>query len=78
MPDVLIRNIDEKTLKNLKKRAENNNRSLQAELKTILEMHGSVDFEQTKIFMRESIEKYKAEGRIFSDSVDLIREDRDR
>lgn len=78
MPNVLIRNIDERTLENLKKRAEANNRSLQAELKTILDMHGSVDFEQAKRLMRESIEKYKAEGRVFSDSVDLIREDRDR
>lgn len=78
MPDVLIRNIDERTLENLKKRAEANNRSLQAELKTIIDMHGSVDFEQTKRLMRESIEKYKAEGRVFSDSMDLIREDRDR
>lgn len=37
MPDVLIRNIDEKTLENLKKRAAENKRSLQAELKMILE-----------------------------------------
>ncbi|WP_408005549.1 FitA-like ribbon-helix-helix domain-containing protein [Rhodohalobacter halophilus] len=32
MPDVLIRNIDEKTLENLKKKAAENNRSLEAEL----------------------------------------------
>jgi plasmid stability protein len=78
MPDVLIRNIDEKTLNNLKKRAENNNHSLQVELKNILEIYGKIEFEQTKDLIRESIEKYKAEGRVFSDSVDLIREDRDR
>ena len=78
MPDVLIRNIDEKTLDNLKKRAENNNHSLQVELKNILEIYGKIEFEQTKDLIRESIEKYKAEGRVFSDSVDLIREDRDR
>jgi plasmid stability protein len=78
MPNVLIRNIDEKTLENLKKRADNNNRSLQAELKTILDMHGNVDFDEARMLMKESIEKYKSEGKVFSDSVDLIREDRDR
>lgn len=78
MPDVLIRNIDEQTLNNLKKRAESNNRSLQLELKTILESYGKVEFEQSKKMIKESIEKYKAEGRVFSDSVDLIRENRDR
>lgn len=77
MPDVLNRNIDEQTLNNLKKRAESNNRSLQVELKSILESYGKVEFEHTKKMIRESIEKYKAEGRVFSDSVDLIREDRD-
>jgi len=78
MADVLIRNIDEKTLNNLKKRAERNNRSLQAELKSIIEIHGETDIEEVRAMVRESIEKYRAEGKVFSDSTKLIREDRDR
>lgn len=78
MADVLIRDIDEKTLKNLKKISERNNRSLQAELKSILESYGRVDIEETRNMVREQLAKYRAEGRMFSDSVDDIREIRDR
>lgn len=78
MPDVLVRNIDEKTLNNLKKTAERNNRSLQAELKSILETYGKVDIEETRSMVREELTKYRAEGRMFSDSVDDLREIRDR
>ncbi|HAH51875.1 MAG TPA: hypothetical protein DCL80_11725 [Balneola sp.] len=78
MPDVLIRNIDEKTLNKLKKRAEKNNRSLQAELKILLEEEASMNMDEAKDMVREIYEKYKAEGRVFSDSVKDIREDRDR
>ncbi len=78
MPDVLIRNIDEKTLNKLKKRAERNNRSLQAELKILLEEEASMNMDEAKNKVREIYEKYKVEGRVFSDSVKDIREDRDR
>lgn len=78
MPDVLIRNIDEKTLESLKKRAAENKRSLQAELKMILESYGNVDIKETRSRVREVLEEYRAEGRQFSDSVDEIRELRNR
>lgn len=78
MPDVLIRNIDEKTLNTLKKRAEKNNRSLQSELKKMLEEYAGTDMDEARNMVREIYEKYKAEGRVFSDSVKDIREDRDR
>ena len=48
MPDVLIRNIDEKTLNTLKKRAEKNNRSLQSELKKMLEEYAGTDMDRSK------------------------------
>ena len=76
--DVLVRNIDEATLEKLKKKAAANNRSLQAELKELLEMHAGPDIEEVRAMARESIEKYKAEGRKFSDSTKDIREDRER
>jgi len=78
MPDVLIRNIDEKTLDNLKKIAERNKRSLQVELKSILEVHAKADIEETVDRVKEILEEYRAEGRYFSDSVDDIREIRNR
>ncbi len=78
MPDVLIRNIDEKTLESLKKRAAENKRSLQAELKMILEAYGKADIKETRSRVREILEEYRAEGRQFSDSVDEIRELRNR
>ena len=65
MPDVLIRNIDEQTLNKLKKRAEKNNRSLQAELKILLEEEASKNMDEAKDMVREIYEKYKAEGRVF-------------
>jgi plasmid stability protein len=77
MPNVLVRNIDERTLNNLKKTAERNNRSLQAELKSILETYGKVNVEETRNMVREELRKYRAEGRMFSDSVEDLREIRD-
>ncbi|MEX0608436.1 MAG: hypothetical protein WD016_03620 [Balneolaceae bacterium] len=76
MADVLIRNIDERTLSNLKKRAEENHRSLQAELKSLLEMYAGPDIEETRSVVRDVYEKYKASGRKFSNSADDLSEDR--
>ncbi len=76
--NVLVRDIDEETLNKLKKKAATNNRSLQEELKSLLEMHAGPDIEEVRAMARESIRKYKAEGRKFSDSTKQIREDRER
>jgi len=76
--NVLIRDIDEEILEKLKKKAAANNRSLQEELKSLLESHAGPDIERIRAMARESIRKYKAEGRKFSDSTDDIREDRER
>ena len=76
--NVLIRDIDEETLEKLKKKAAANNRSLQEELKTLLELYAGPDIEEIRAMARESIKKYKAEGRKFSDSGKDISEDRER
>ena len=75
--NVLIRDIDEETLEKLKKKAATNNRSLQEELKNLLEIYAGPDIEKVRAMARESIRKYKAEGRKFSDSVDDLREIRE-
>lgn len=41
MPDILIRNLDEQTVKRLKQRAKRNRRSLQNEAKLLLEQAAS-------------------------------------
>ena len=75
--NVLVRGVDEETLKKLKKKAAANHRSLQEELKTLLEMHAGPDIEEIRAMARASIRKYKAEGRKFSDSTKDIREIRE-
>ncbi|MDZ7717171.1 MAG: hypothetical protein U5J95_13260 [Balneolaceae bacterium] len=76
--NVLVRNIDEEVLEKLKKKAAANNRSLQEELKNLLEMYAGPDIEEVRKMVREDLEKYRKEGRKFSDSTKDIREDRER
>jgi plasmid stability protein len=77
MPDVLVRNIDEKTLNNLKNRAKRNNRSLQAELKSLLELYAGPELEETKSMVRDIYMRYKAKGKKFSDSAEELSKDRE-
>lgn len=78
MADVLIRNIDEETLIRLKEKAALNNRSLQEELKELIEVHSGRDHEKAIAMVREIQEKYKRSGIVFPDSTEEIRKDRDR
>jgi plasmid stability protein len=78
MAQVLVRNLDDKVVARLKKRAKNRGRSLQAEVKTILEEAAKDvpgDFWKEADRIREQL---KRSGRKFSDSAALIRENRDR
>ncbi len=76
MAQILVRNLNKAIVDRLKARAMQHNRSLQNEVKTILEQAAQVDV-KTARELAMSIRKHFA-GRAFSDSVDLIREDRDR
>lgn len=78
MADVLIRNIDKITLKRLKERAKNNNRSLQEELKELVEFHAKPDLEVTRNKVNDILVKYKASGKNFPDSGEELSSDRDR
>lgn len=78
MAQVLVRNLNERVVARLKKRAANRGRSLQAEVKSILEeaaKEEAADFWKAADRIRERL---KRSGRTFSDSAALIREDRDR
>jgi plasmid stability protein len=78
MADVLIRNIDKETLNRLKERAASNNRSLQEELKELVEFHAKPGIEATRDRVNEILVKYKASGKDFPDSGDELSEDRNR
>jgi antitoxin FitA len=77
MAQVLIRGLKESTVKALKKRARANGRSLQAELKQILEEEARLDA-QWDAWAEEADRLQDECPPQTSDSADLIREDRDR
>ena len=79
MAQILVRNMDEEVIERLKKRAKEDGRSLQTEVKSILEKAAyepRVDMETARKMCEEFRRKFK--GRKFPDTVELIREDRDR
>ena len=76
MPDVLIRHIDPDVLEALKARAARNGRSLQAELKRLLEEAAEAERSDALKALRRVRARFK--GREFSDSAALIRKDRQR
>ncbi|MFW6161445.1 MAG: FitA-like ribbon-helix-helix domain-containing protein [Planctomycetota bacterium] len=79
MAQILVRKLDEKVVERLKKRADDNGRSLEAEVRLILVEAANarqVDM-ATAQKMLEGI-RDRLKGRKFPDSVALIREDRDR
>jgi plasmid stability protein len=76
MPSILIRDLNKETIKQLKKRAAANGRSLQAEAKEIIERGArQKTFEELRRQM-ESLARSSRPQK--TDSVKLIREDRGR
>jgi len=76
MPQLLIRDIDAETIKRLKLRALQHHRSLQGELKFIVETATKLSLEEAS---RVSAKWHKRlSGHAFSDSATLLREDRKR
>jgi len=80
MAQILVRNLDEAVVAKLKERAQRNGRSLQAEVRMILEQAagdgGKVDTATARRMSEEFHRRFA--GRKFPDTVELIREDRDR
>lgn len=76
MAEVLIRDLDKVIIDRLKTRAQQHRRSLQAELKTILEQAAEVDRERAKKLAARL--RRKLAGRNHSDSGELQAEDRRR
>ncbi|MFL6647138.1 MAG: FitA-like ribbon-helix-helix domain-containing protein [Sulfurifustis sp.] len=76
MAQVLVRDLDKAVIERLKARAEQHGRSLQVELKTILEQAAREDMISARR-LAERIRK-KLAARVHSDSVELLAEDRRR
>ena len=77
MAQVLVRQLADKVVVRLKRRAKEHGRSLQSEMKTILE-EAVPDYEAAWKRIEGFRKRLRKSGRTFSDSADLIREDRDR
>ena len=78
MPNILIRNIPEEILKILKERAARQHRSLQQELRALLEESAGLTAQEALAASRQIRRKFIRSGRAFTDSADLLREDRSR
>ena len=76
MAKVLIRNLDERTVAKLKQRASRTDRSLQAELQTIIERAAMVDVVEGRALAARI--RRKLSDRKQTDSTALIADDRRR
>lgn len=79
MAQIVVRNLEDEVVAKLKKRAQDEGRSLQAEAKVILEEAANVpalDMKAARELSRAIRQSLRT--KIFDDSAALIREDRDR
>jgi antitoxin FitA len=77
MAQLLVRDLDPAVVERLKERARQNHRSLQGEVKTILEAAAERATREEALAMIDKWQR-KWGDRIFSDSARMIREDRDQ
>jgi plasmid stability protein len=75
MPNVLIRDLDDEVLEQLKAAAKANRRSLQAEIHDVLRRASARNLAETRRLSAKWFKRLSRPGH--SDSAALIREDRD-
>ena len=75
MPDILVRGLQASTIARLKERAKAHGRSLQSEARIVLENAAGKSLDEV---LAAAGEWRKRHGRVFEDSAELIREDRER
>lgn len=80
MAQILVRDLDDALVSRLKEQAKENHRSLQGEVKAILERGVRRKMSRAEMIKvsAEWQEFWHRQGRRFTDSADLVREDRDR
>jgi plasmid stability protein len=77
MPQLLVRDLDSKVVARLKEQARQNHRSLQGEVKAILEQAAATATRDEALAVLDKWRRRWGE-RVFSDSTPFIREDRER
>ena len=78
MAQILVRGLDAALVARLKERARENHRSLQGEVKAILEEAAAqATSAEIEAILNRWQRYWEQKGKIFSDSAELIREDRD-
>ena len=78
MAQILVRDLDDAMVARLKERARDNHRSLQGEVKAILEEAAAQASNAEVEAILDRWQRYwRQKGKTFSDSAELIREDRD-
>lgn len=75
MPNVLVRDLDAAVLEQLKAAAKANGRSLQAEIHDVLRRAGTRNLAETRRLSARWLKRLSRSRH--SDSVELVREDRD-
>lgn len=78
MAQILVRNVRPDVVRRLKRRAARSGRSLQSEVKTILDQVAEEPTLDPRAALALADRIRASFGRKFSDSAELIREDRDR
>jgi plasmid stability protein len=76
MAQILIRDLDDETVRRLKDRARRHGRSLQGEAKLILTHAAGISSHDARKLARQWHKKLA--GREIPDSTDMVREDRQR
>ena len=76
--DILVRNLEKETVDELKARAAAAGRSLQAEVKSVLEESAHYSAHKREWFERVDRLRESMDPSIQTDSVEMIREDRNR
>ena len=76
MAQILVRKLPEELVQQLKTRAERNSRSLEAEVREILQ--AAVTKERTDFFRAADAMRARLAGRHHTETLELLREDRDR
>jgi plasmid stability protein len=78
MAQILVRNLEPALVERLKERARRNRRSLQAEVTVVLEEAAGLEPPHEDMWAFAARTRAKLAGRPQTDSVELVREDRER
>ncbi|WP_422929685.1 FitA-like ribbon-helix-helix domain-containing protein [Singulisphaera sp. PoT] len=77
MKEVRIRNVDDWVVEWLRTQAKREGKTLEGELRQILTDSALAGKRALAAELRDGLDEFRSQGRVFADSARLIREDRD-